>query len=64
VLDVAKQAHHARAEAVSARAVEIGGFNYKSIASILANRLAAKPASAEPAAVIEHANLRGPHYFH
>ncbi len=64
VMRLFRDIEHARAEAVSARAVEIGGFNYKSIASILANRLAATPASAEPAAVIEHANLRGPHYFH
>jgi transposase len=64
VMRLFRDIDHARAEAVSARAVEIGGFNYKSIASILANRLAATPASAEPAAVIEHANLRGPHYFH
>ena len=63
VMRLFRDIEHARAEAVSARAVEIGGFNYKSIASILANRMAAKPASAEPAAVIEHANLRGPNYF-
>jgi hypothetical protein len=54
-----------RAEAVSARALQIGALTYKSIASILANRLAAKPArGAEPTAILEHANLRGPGYFH
>ncbi|MGV2068709.1 IS21 family transposase [Agrobacterium sp. 22-226-1] len=52
-----------RAEAVSARAVEIGGLNCKSIASLLANHKAAKH-STEPSAIIDHANLRGPGYFH
>ena len=54
-----------RAEAVSARALAIGALTYKSIASILANNLdrATAPAT-EPAAVIDHANLRGPGYFH
>jgi hypothetical protein len=50
---------------VSARALQIGALTYKSIASILANRLAAKPArDPEPTAILEHANLRGPGYFH
>ncbi|RWD39767.1 MAG: transposase, partial [Mesorhizobium sp.] len=48
-----------RAEAVSARAVEIGGLNCKSIASLIANHKAARQ-SGEPTAIIEHANLRGP----
>ncbi|WP_292325151.1 hypothetical protein [Mesorhizobium sp.] len=52
-----------RAEAVSARAVEIGGLNCKSIASLIANHKAALQ-SGEPTAIIEHANLRGPDYFH
>jgi transposase len=64
VLRLFRDIEPARAEAASARALEIGGINYKSIASILANRLAVEPHSAEPAAVVEHANLRGPRYFH
>ncbi len=52
-----------QAEAVSARAVEIGGLTCKSIASLITTYKAAKP-STEPAAVGEHANLRGPGYFH
>jgi transposase len=52
-----------RAEAVSARAVEIGGLNCKSIASLLANHKAARH-STEPTAIVDHANLRGPDYFH
>lgn len=59
----------ARAEAVSARAVAIGGLTYKSIASLLslskaAAGLPAKLTTTEPAAVTDHANLRGPGYFH
>lgn len=52
-----------RAEAVSARAVEIGGLNCKRIASLIANHKAACH-STEPTAIVHHANLRGPDYFH
>lgn len=68
VLRLYRDIDKARAEAVSARAVAIGGLNYKSIASLL--RLSAKadpssrPARGQPAAVTIHANLRGPGYFH
>jgi transposase len=54
----------ARAEAVSARAVAIGALNYKSIASILANKLDRDARQPESAAVIDHPNVRGPDYFH
>jgi transposase len=54
----------ARAEAVSARAVAIGALNYKSIASILANKLDRDARQSESAAVIDHPNVRGPGYFH
>ena len=54
----------ARAEAVSARAVEIGALNYKSIASILANNLDRRSRQTENATVIDHPNVRGPGYFH
>ncbi|MEO9229780.1 MAG: IS21 family transposase [Devosia sp.] len=65
VLRLFRDIEPARAEAVAARAVEIGGFTYKSIASLLTTRLPAKPsAEAEPAAIIDHVNLRGPGYFH
>lgn len=46
-----------RAEAVSARAVEIGCLNCKSIASLIANHKAARH-STEPTAIVDHANLR------
>ncbi|MER9158376.1 IS21 family transposase [Mesorhizobium sp. M0778] len=52
-----------RAETVSARAVEIGGLTCKTIASLIYTQKRAGQ-STEPAAVMEHANLRGPGYFH
>ena len=54
------------AEAVSARALTIGALTYKSIASIIANRLGNKAAGrrGHQPAVEQHANLRGPGYFH
>ena len=64
VLRLFRDLEAARAEAVSARALQIGALTYKSIASILANRLAANPPATEPTAVMDHANLRGPGYFH
>lgn len=51
------------AEAVSARAVEIGGFNCKSISALIANHKTTRPA-AGAGAITDHANLRGPGYFH
>jgi transposase len=54
-----------RAEAVSARAVEIGALNYRSIASILANNLdkaVARQSPPEPT-LFDHPNIRGPRYF-
>lgn len=51
------------AEAVSARAIEIGGFTCKSIAALIANHKTTRPA-AGVGAITDHANLRGPGYFH
>jgi transposase len=53
-----------RAEAVSAHAVAIGALTYKSVASILADKLERHRSAAESAAVIDHPNVRGPDYFH
>jgi transposase len=65
VLRLLRDLAPSRAEAISARALQIGALTSKSIASILANRLAAQPArDPEPTAILEHANLRGPGYFH
>jgi transposase len=63
VLRLYRDLDPAWAEKVSARALEIGAFSYKSIASIVANRMA-HSAPAAPDAVTEHGNLRGPGYFH
>ncbi len=46
-----------------ARAVEIGCLTCKTIASLIATHKAARH-STETAAVMEHANLRGPGNFH
>jgi transposase len=51
-----------RVQAVAAHAVQIGALTYRSIASILANRLEAPRARAE--AIVDRANIRGPGYFH
>ena len=54
----------ARAEAVSARALEINAMTYKSVASILNNNLDRVPtrqSGTEP--LFDHPNVRGPRYF-
>jgi transposase len=54
-----------RAEAVSARALDIGATTYKSVTSILANnldRVAARQDRGEPT-LFDHPNVRGPRYF-
>jgi hypothetical protein len=58
VLRLFRDIERSRAEAVSARAIEIGGLNCKSIASLIANHKAARH-STEPTAIVDHANLRG-----
>lgn len=69
VLRLYRDVDKVRAETVSARALAIGGLNYKSIASLLSlsrkAELATRPAArTQPAAVAHHPNLRGPGYFH
>jgi len=54
-----------RVEAVSTRALELGVLNCKGIASLLAR----KPDDAttkndSPTTLFDHANLRGPGYYH
>ena len=51
------------AEAVSARALEIGALTYKAVSAVLANRSALRRDTGA-GAVIDHANVRGPTYFH
>jgi transposase len=55
----------ARAEAVSRRAIEIGGLSYASVASILKHRLdqQASPQAADGTPLL-HDNIRGSGYFH
>jgi transposase len=55
----------ARLEAVSARALELGVFNGKGVAALLARKpddAAAKEGRLAP--LLDHANLRGPGYYH
>ena len=55
----------ARLEAVSARALELGVLNCKGVASLLARKPESVTAKdSAPATLIEHANLRGPGYYH
>lgn len=63
VLRLFKDIDPERAEIVSTRALAIGALNYKSIASIITNKLDRKSRAPEDT-VIDHPNLRGPGYFH
>ena len=65
VLRLFRDLKPSQAEAVSVRALEIGAFAYRAVAAIAARQAAAaaRPPT-EPAAIIEHSNLRGPGYFH
>jgi transposase len=65
VLRLFRELDKIRAEAVSARAVAYGAFTYRSIASIIANKLdRAAITTSEPQVVMIHGNLRGSKYFH
>ncbi|MEY9345606.1 transposase [Bradyrhizobium liaoningense] len=63
VLRLFKDLDPERAELIAARAVAVRALTYKSIASIIANKL---DRSARPTddVVVDHPNLRGPGYFH
>jgi hypothetical protein len=55
----------ARLEAATARAIELGVLNCKGVAALLARKTdnaAAK--DGRPATLFDHANLRGPGYYH
>jgi transposase len=55
----------ARLEAVSARALEIGVLNCKGVAALLARKPDEAAAKNDPPATLfDHANLRGPGYYH
>ena len=63
VLRLYRELSHERAEAVSARAVEIGGLTCKSIKSLIANYKTPRPTTGA-GSIKDHANVRGPGYFH
>jgi hypothetical protein len=55
----------AHLEGVSARAVELSVLNCKGVAALLARKHAAAAGQDDrPATLFDHANLRGPGYFH
>jgi hypothetical protein len=55
----------AHVEAVSARALELGALNCKSVASLLAQkRDKAASKDSRQATLFDHTNLRGPGYYH
>jgi hypothetical protein len=55
----------ARLEAVSARALELGVLNCKGVAALLARKPDDAAANeGHPAPLLDHANLRGPGYYH
>ena len=54
-----------RVEAVSARAVELGVLTCKGVASLLARKHdSAAAKDSRSATLFDHANLRGPSYYH
>ena len=53
-----------RLEAVSARAVELCVLNCKGVASLLAHKPDSAAKDSRPATLFDHANLRGPGYYH
>ncbi|MCC8960549.1 IS21 family transposase [Bradyrhizobium sp. Pear77] len=63
VLRLFKDLDPERAELIAARAIAVRALTYKSIASIIANKLD-RSARATDDAVVDHPNLRGPGYFH
>lgn len=62
ILRLFRGANHDRAEAVAARALEIGALSYRSVASILDHNLDRTPTPAAERPLL-HANLRGPRYY-
>ena len=54
----------ARLEAASARALELGVLNCKGIVALLARKHDPSAEDSRPATLFDHANLRGPGYYH
>ncbi len=65
IIRLDKKYGHARLDAACARALAVNGRSYKHVESILRNGLdhVALPKTDEPAAPIEHENVRGPDYY-
>ncbi len=69
ILRLARTHGNGRLEAACERALEIGAHSYSSVASILKNNLDRRKPQAATAdnsesSAIDHANIRGPQYFH
>jgi transposase len=66
IIRLAQKYSLARMESAAERAVLTGAVSYKSVESILRNRLDSQPSTAPPPArqSPDHENLRGPEYFH
>ncbi len=65
IIRLAKTHGSERLEAACERAIDIGARSYSSVASILRNNLdRRKPKRAADGPAIDHANIRGPKYFH
>lgn len=65
ILRLARTHGENRLEAACGRALIIGGLSYTSVASILKNHLDRQAPEPEPELpLLQHANIRGPGYFH
>lgn len=66
ILRLSKTYDEARLEAACERAMDIGAMTYSSLKSILKHRLDVKRKAppAQTSLPLEHANVRGPHYYH
>jgi len=67
LMRLARAVGHERLEAACTRALAIGAHRYRSVASILQKGLDRQPAAPSAAAELplpEHANVRGPGYYH
>jgi len=65
ILKLFRGANRDRAEAASARALEIGALSYQSLVSILDNNLDRQPLRrSADGAPLDHPNIRGSRYYH
>ena len=66
ILRLSKTYGESRLEAACARAIDINALSYGSLKSILKHGLDIKrlTAPAQTCLPLEHANVRGPHYYH